>query len=160
MKRIGYVAGDFDLFHIGHLNILRYAKSHCDYLIVGVISDEVLRLRKFIKPVIPLEERIEIVRSIRFVDRAIVEAAASTLDVWRGLHFDIVFKGDDGRGTEKDRRLEGDMTMLGVEAAYLPDLPSTSSTALREALENIKRLAGQGCVDTDPSMLAMRRALQ
>jgi hypothetical protein len=89
-----------------------------------------------------------------------VEAAASTLDVWRGLHFDIVFKGDDGRGTEKDRRLEGDMTMLGVEAAYLPDLPSTSSTALREALENIKRLAGQGCVDTDPSMLAMRRALQ
>jgi glycerol-3-phosphate cytidylyltransferase len=160
MKRIGYVAGDFDLFHIGHLNILRYAKSHCDYLIVGVISDEVLRLRKFIKPVIPLEERIEIVRSIRFVDRAIVEAAASTLDVWRGLHFDIVFKGDDGRGTEKDRRLEGDMTMFGVEAAYLPDLPSTSSTALREALENIKRLAGQGCVDTDPSMLAMRRALQ
>jgi glycerol-3-phosphate cytidylyltransferase len=110
--------------------------------------------------VIRLEERIEIVRSIRFVDRAIVEAAASTLDVWRGLHFDIVFKGDDGRGTEKDRRLEGDMTMLGVEVAYLPDLPSTSSTALREALENIKRLAGQGCVDTDPSMLALRRALQ
>jgi glycerol-3-phosphate cytidylyltransferase len=127
---------------------------------VGVISDELLRLRKFVRPVIPLEERMEIVRSIRFVDRAVVEAAASTLDVWRRMHFEIVFKGDDGRGTGKDRRLEGDMTMLGVQVAYLPDLPTTSSTALREALENIKRLAGQGCVDTDPSMLAMRRALQ
>ena len=83
--RVGYAAGAFDLFHIGHLNILKHAKSQCDHLIAGVVSDEMLRLTKGVDPVIPLAERLEIVRSIEYVDEAVAETVPDKLDTWREL---------------------------------------------------------------------------
>ncbi len=134
-RRIGYAAGAFDLFHIGHLNILKHAKSRCDHLIAGVVSDEMLRLTKGISPVIPLAERLEIVRSIDYVDDAVAEVLPDKLDTWREVGFDVFFKGDDWRGTDRGRRLEREFAAVGVEVVYFPYTMSTSSTALRRALD-------------------------
>lgn len=133
-RRVGYAAGAFDLFHIGHLNILKHAKSQCDYLIAGVVSDEMLELTKGISPVIPLAERLAIVRSIGYVDEAVAETVPDKLDMWRELHFDVFFKGDDWRGTEKGMRLEREFAAVGVEVVYFPYTMTTSSTQLRKAL--------------------------
>jgi glycerol-3-phosphate cytidylyltransferase len=142
MSRIvGYAPGAFDLFHIGHLNLLRKAKLQCDYLIAGVVSDEVLIAHKGVRPVIPLRERLEIVRSVRFVDEALPATTNDKLAIWRELHFDVLFKGDDWRGTEKGNRLERDFAAVGVDVVYFTYTASTSSTALRRALENIDTLA-------------------
>ena len=142
-RRIGYAAGAYDLFHIGHLNLLKHAKSQCDHLIAGVVSDEMLQANKGITPVIPLAERLEIVRSISYVDEAIAEVLPNKLDTWRDLRFDIFFKGDDWRGTEKGLRLERDFAAVGVEVVYFPYTMSTSSSALRRALDAI---TGRGAV--------------
>ena len=135
--RIGYAAGAFDLFHIGHLNILKHAKSQCDHLIAGVVSDEMLQLTKGISPVIPLAERLEIVSSIDYVDQAVAEVVPNKLDTWRELRFTHFFKGDDWRGTEKGERLEREFAAVGVEVVYFPYTMSTSSTSLRRALDAI-----------------------
>jgi glycerol-3-phosphate cytidylyltransferase len=132
--RIGYAAGAFDLFHVGHLNILKRAKSECDYLIAGVVSDEMLELSKGRRPVIPLAERLEIVGSLGCVDRAYAETLPSKLDTWRELQFDIFFKGDDWRGTRKGMELEREFAAVGVEVVYFPYTINTSSTLLRQAL--------------------------
>jgi glycerol-3-phosphate cytidylyltransferase len=141
MPRTGYAPGAFDLFHVGHLNLLKHAKSRCDFLIAGVVSDEVLRTQKGVIPVIPLAERLEIVRNIRFVDDAVAAVVPDKLDIWRELRFDVFFKGDDWRGTEKGERLEREFAAVGVEVVYFPYTLSTSSTALRKALDSINRLA-------------------
>jgi glycerol-3-phosphate cytidylyltransferase len=133
-RRVGYAAGAFDLFHIGHLNILKHAKSQCDYLIAGVVSDEMLELTKGVTPVIPLAERLEIVQSIDYVDEAVAETVPDKLDTWRELRFDVFFKGDDWRGTEKGKRLEREFAAVGVEVVYFPYTMTTSSTQLRKAL--------------------------
>ncbi|WP_370544725.1 adenylyltransferase/cytidyltransferase family protein [Frigoribacterium sp. VKM Ac-2530] len=132
--RVGYAAGAFDLFHIGHLNLLRHARQHCDHLIAGVVSDEMLALTKGITPVVPLAERLEIVDHIDVVDTAYAETVPDKLDVWRELRFDVFFKGDDWRGTEKGLRLEREFAEVGVEVVYFPYTMSTSSTVLRRAL--------------------------
>jgi glycerol-3-phosphate cytidylyltransferase len=137
MTRIGYAAGAFDLFHVGHLNILKHAKSRCDYLIAGVVSDEMLRETKGITPVIPLAERLEIVRNIRYVDEARAEVVPDKLDTWREVGFNVFFKGDDWRGTEKGQRLEREFAAVGVEVVYFPYTMSTSSTKLRDTLDAI-----------------------
>jgi glycerol-3-phosphate cytidylyltransferase len=141
MPRTGYAPGAFDLFHVGHLNLVKHAKSRCDFLIAGVVSDEVLRSQKGVTPIIPLAERLEIVRNIRFVDDAVAAVVPDKLDIWRELRFDVFFKGDDWRGTEKGERLEREFTAVGVEVVYFPYTLSTSSTALRKALDSINRLA-------------------
>ncbi len=132
--RVGYAAGAFDLFHVGHLNIFKHARQYCDHLIAGVVSDEMLRLVKGIEPVVPLEERLEIVRSVRYVDEARAEVVPDKLDTWREVGFDVFFKGDDWRGTDKGRRLEREFAAVGVEVVYFPYTVHTSSTILREAL--------------------------
>jgi glycerol-3-phosphate cytidylyltransferase len=141
MPRIGYAPGAFDLFHVGHLNLLKHAKSRCDFLIAGVVSDEVLKTQKGVTPVIPLAERLEIVRNIRCVDDAVAAVVLEKLDIWRELRFDVFFKGDDWRGTEKGERLEREFAAVGVEVVYFPYTLSTSSTTLRRALDSINRLA-------------------
>jgi glycerol-3-phosphate cytidylyltransferase len=133
-QRIGYAGGGFDLFHIGHLNILRHAREHCDELVAGVVTDDLLRQTKGIEPVIPTLERVEIVRAIRWVDRVHVESALDKLDTWREVGFTHYFKGDDWRGTERALRLEREFAAVGVEVVYLPYTAHTSSTALRRAL--------------------------
>lgn len=135
MTRIGYAGGGFDLFHVGHVNILKHAKSACDFLIAGVVSDEMLERTKGVRPVIPLAERLEIVRSISYVDRAVAEVLPDKLDTWRELKFDVFFKGDDWSGTEKGLRLEREFAEVGVEVVYFPYTVTTSSTALRRALD-------------------------
>ena len=136
-NRIGYAAGAFDLFHVGHLNILKRAKSQCDYLIAGVVSDEMLELTKGKTPVIPLAERLEIVSSLRYVDRAVAEVVPDKLETWQSLRFDIFFKGDDWRGTKKGLQLEREFAAVGVEVVYFPYTIDTSSTMLRRALDAI-----------------------
>ena len=133
--RIGYAAGAFDLFHVGHLNILKHARSACDYLVAGVVSDEMLELTKGRRPIIPLAERLEIVSHIGYVDEARAETESSKLDVWRARPFDVFFKGDDWRGTEKGLKLESEFAAVGVEVVYFPYTMHTSSTALRRTLE-------------------------
>jgi glycerol-3-phosphate cytidylyltransferase len=133
--RTGYAAGGFDLFHVGHLNILRQAKTACDYLIAGVVSDEMLLLTKGVLPVVPLAERLEIVRHITFVDEAVAETVPDKIDTWRTLGFDVFFKGDDWRGTPRGLDLERQFAAVGVDVVYFPYTMHTSSTALRRALE-------------------------
>ncbi len=140
-QRIGYAAGAYDLFHVGHLNILRRAKEQCDYLIAGVVSDEMLEQTKSLRPTIPLDERLDIVRSIRYVDEAVAETVPDKLEMWRQLGFTIFFKGDDWRGTEKGRRLEREFAAVGVEVVYFPYTAHTSSTVLRRALDVIERMS-------------------
>jgi glycerol-3-phosphate cytidylyltransferase len=131
---IGYAPGAYDLFHIGHLNILKHAAAHCDRLIAGVVADEVLLQTKGRLPVIPLGERMEIVRSIRCVDDVHAKVVPDKLDTWREVRFDVLFKGDDWRGTPKGIALERDFAAVGVEIRYFPYTMHTSSTALRRAL--------------------------
>ncbi len=122
------------MFHIGHLNILRNSRLACDYLIAGVVSDELSKVAKGKSPVIPLAERLEIVSSIRYVDEAVVEDLPSKLEMWERLRFDVIIKGDDWRGTEKGNKLERDFAEVGVQVFYLPYTVHTSSTILRQAL--------------------------
>lgn len=138
---IGYAAGAYDLFHIGHLNILRQAKKSCDYLIAGVVSDEMLRKYKGIEPFIPESERLAIVQSIEFVDEAILEDLPDKLDTWNVLRFNVFFKGDDWRGTAKGQDLEERFGKVGVSVEYLPYTLHTSSTKLRMALDNLEGIA-------------------
>ncbi|WP_314854023.1 adenylyltransferase/cytidyltransferase family protein [uncultured Microbacterium sp.] len=135
--RIGYAAGAFDLFHIGHLNILRHAREQCDTLIAGVVSDEILALGKGIRPFIPTIERAEIVRSNRFVDEVYIETTLDKLDAWRDVRFTHFFKGDDWRGTEKGAQLERRFETVGVEVVYFPYTAHTSSSQLRRVLEAV-----------------------
>ncbi|MFL0457491.1 adenylyltransferase/cytidyltransferase family protein [Brachybacterium paraconglomeratum] len=135
--RIGYAAGAFDLFHVGHLNLLRNARKRCDLLVAGVVSDEMLRSVKGIEPVIPTDERAEIVRNLRCVDRVHVETTPSKLEAWHAVGFTHFFKGDDWRGSPKGLVLEEQFAEVGVQIEYLPYTMHTSSTALRRALSAI-----------------------
>ena len=101
MTKIGYTTGVFDLFHVGHLNILKKAKEHCDYLIVGVTTDEEVERVKNKRPFISYEERAQIVEAIRYVDRVVPENDTDKLNAWEQLKFHRIFKGDDWKGTEK-----------------------------------------------------------
>lgn len=150
MIRIGYAPGAYDLFHIGHLNLLRRAKENCDFLIAGVVADEVLIKHKGVTPVIPLAERLEIVRNIRFVDAAHPAMTNDKIEIWKDLRFNVLFKGDDWRGTEKGDKLERDFGAVGVEIVYFPYTLSTSSSALRKTLHNIDALAGRGMLPLNP----------
>ncbi|GAB3531986.1 adenylyltransferase/cytidyltransferase family protein [Arthrobacter tecti] len=133
--RIGYAAGAFDLFHVGHLNLLRNAREHCDYLIAGVVADEVLEQTKGRLPVVPLAERLEIVRGLRIVDRAVAETHLDKLRTWQDLHFTVFFKGDDWRGTQRGLDLERRFAEVGVSVVYFPYTVTTSSSFLRRTLE-------------------------
>ena len=134
---VGYAPGAYDLFHVGHLNILRLAKQHCDYLVAGVVSDEMCEFTKGKAPLVPLAERLEIVRHISFVDEVFAEMQPDKVETWRTVHFDVLFKGDDWRGTPKGDRLERAFAAVGVEIVYFPYTVQTSSTALRRAIAAI-----------------------
>jgi glycerol-3-phosphate cytidylyltransferase len=143
MIRIGYAPGAYDLFHVGHLHLLRRAKAHCDLLIAGVVDDAVLIQCKGVRPVIPLAERLEIVSNLRYVDAAFPAFTDDKVKIWKQLRFNVLVKGDDWQGTEKGDQLERSFAGLGVEIVYVPYGRSTSSTALRRTLKNIDDLAGR-----------------
>ncbi len=131
---VGYAPGAYDLFHIGHLNILRAARVRCDRLVVGVATDDALVAMKGRPPVIPLAERMEIVASLRFVDEVVPDVAQDKRVAWRARPFDVLFKGTDWQGTPKGVRLETEMAEVGATVVYLPYTPSTSSSMLRDFL--------------------------
>ena len=136
-KIIGYATGVFDLFHIGHLNILKKAKENCDYLIVGVTTDEITFEMKKSLPIIPFDERLEIVNSIKYVDKAIAKNDVDNIQAWKQLQFNVFFKGDDWKGTEKGKRLEEYFNEFGVRVVYFPYTKGTSSTHLKKVLRKI-----------------------
>ena len=137
MKTIGYTTGVFDLFHIGHLNVLKRAKLECDYLIVGVTSDELCMAAKNKKPIIPFQERMEIVEAIKFVDEVVPQVNYDKEEAWNNLKFDKMFVGDDWKGTDKWNRIEEDFKKLNVAIHYFSYTSHTSSTKLREILNKI-----------------------
>ncbi|AEG31694.1 adenylyltransferase/cytidyltransferase family protein [Thiomicrospira cyclica] len=137
MKKIGYTTGVYDLFHIGHLNLLKRAKLECDYLIVGVTTDELCEQRKGKKPIIPFFERMEIVEHIKFVDEVVPQVNMDKFEAWQNLKFDRMFVGDDWKGTEKWNQLEKQFAEVNVEIIYFSYTTHTSSTKLREILDKI-----------------------
>jgi glycerol-3-phosphate cytidylyltransferase len=136
-KTIGYISGVFDLFHIGHLNILINSKSMCDQLIVGVTVDDLVAYKNK-KAVIPYQERLEIVRSIKYVDATIAQESMDKFKIWEKLKFDVLFVGDDWFETEKWKGIEEQFKEVGVKVVYFPYTKSTSSTVLNEALEKLR----------------------
>lgn len=135
MTIIGYTTGVFDLFHIGHLNILKKAKSECDYLIVGVTTDEEVERVKNKRPIIPFEERAQIVEAIKHVDKVVPEEDTDKLTAWNTLKFDRIFKGDDWKGTPKWNKYEEEFAKRNVEVVYFSYTKGTSSTQIREVLQ-------------------------
>jgi len=131
---VGYVPGGWDMFHIGHLNILKRARENCDWLVAGVVTDEALFAMKKKWPIIPFHERLEIVGAVGIVDEAVVDHSINKLEVWEQVHFDVLFKGDDWRGTAKGARLEQDLATVGARVHYFPYTLSTSSSELRRVL--------------------------
>lgn len=134
---IGYTTGVFDLFHIGHLNLLRRAKEHCDYLIVGVTTDDLVSY-KHKRAVIPFEERLAIVEAIKYVDKAVPQASMDKMAAWEQYHFDVMFVGNDWKGTEKWQQIEADMATVGVKIIYFPYTKGVSSTLLNETLRKLR----------------------
>ncbi|WP_328424622.1 adenylyltransferase/cytidyltransferase family protein [Streptomyces sp. NBC_00443] len=133
-ERLGYAPGVFDLFHVGHLNVLRRARGHCDRLVAGVCSDDLVVRLKGRPPVVPLAERLQIVRSVRYVDETFVAAVDDKMEIWKEVGFDVIFKGDDWLGTDVWTTLETEFATVGVEVVYFPYTEHTSSTLLRDAL--------------------------
>ncbi len=138
MVKIGYTTGVFDLFHVGHLNILRNAKLECDYLIVGVTTDELAFEAKGKKPIIPFDERMAIVESIVHVDSVVPQTSYDKIAAYNNVKFNIMFVGDDWKGTEKWKKLEEDFSKLGVAIHYFSYTKHTSSTKIRSILESIE----------------------
>ena len=134
--KIGYTTGVYDMFHIGHLNILRRAKEQCEILIVGVSTDELTMQYKHKKPVIPYEERKAIVEAIRYVDQVVPQTSMDKLQAWEKLHFDVVFHGDDWKGTALYQDIEEKLRAVGCDLVFLPHTQGTSSTLLGQALRD------------------------
>lgn len=134
---IGYTTGVYDLFHIGHLNLLRNAKAMCDKLVVGVSTDEVVAY-KHKSPVIPYVERIEIVRACQYVDLAIPQHSLDKFEAWEKINFDVLFVGDDWFQQPRWEDLQEKLTQKGVRVMYFPYTSGTSSTIINETLKSLR----------------------
>ena len=130
--KIGYTTGVFDMFHIGHLNILRRAKEQCEYLIVGVSTDEVVQNYKNKTPIIPFEQRIAIVEAIRYVDKVVPQTSMNKMEAYKTLKFDALFHGSDWQNSEMYNKIIEEFKTVGVEVVFLPHTDGISSTMLRE----------------------------
>ena len=135
---IGYTTGVYDLFHIGHLNLLKKAKGLCDKLIVGVTVDELVAY-KGKKAMIPFEDRIEIVRSVKYVDAAVPQHDMDKLSACKKLGANILFVGDDWYSTEKWQEYEKEFEKEGIQIIYFPYTKGVSSTIITETLKNIRK---------------------
>lgn len=135
---IGYTCGVYDLFHIGHLNLLKNAKGMCDKLVVGVTVDELVTY-KGKKAMIPFEDRIEIVRSCKFVDAAVPQYDMDKLTACKKLGASILFVGDDWYGTDKWKKYEAEFESEGIKIVYFPYTKGISSTKITEALNAVRK---------------------
>ena len=132
--KVGYTTGVFDLFHIGHLNILKKAKEQCEYLIVGVSTDENVMSYKKKKPVIPFEERIAIVEALKYVDEVVPQTNMDKFQAWEKLKFNAIFHGDDWKGSKMYEEIEQKFSDVGVDIVYFSYTKGTSSTILADVL--------------------------
>tara|TARA_B100000925_G_C21922015_1_gene436301 strand:- start:41 stop:472 length:432 start_codon:yes stop_codon:yes gene_type:complete len=137
-KIIGYTTGVFDLFHIGHVEILRKSKSMCDKLIVGVTSDKLVKY-KFKKSVIPFQERLKIVSACKYVDIAVPQNNMNKLEAYKKYKFDVMFVGDDWYNTKKWKEYEKEFKEYKVKIIYFPYTKNTSSTKLNSILDKLRR---------------------
>lgn len=135
---IGYTTGVYDMFHIGHLNILKRAKEQCDYLIVGVSTDELVQKEKNKTPIISYSERAAIVSAIRYVDKVVPQNNKNKLEAWKKYKFNKMFVGSDWKGTLQWKEFERQFEPFGVEIVYLPHTDGISSTILTEVLQKIQ----------------------
>ena len=134
--KVGYTQGVYDMFHVGHLNLINRAKEHCEVLIVGVNSDRLVNEYKHKMPVIPEKERLYIVSNIKAVDQAVIADTLDKVSAYKELHFDAVFIGDDWKGSARWEKTETDLGALGVDVVYLPHTPDVSSSGLRMIKED------------------------
>ena len=132
---IGYTTGVYDMFHIGHLNILRRAKEQCDYLVVGVTTDELCFQRKHKYPIINEKERMEIVSAIRYVDKVVPQVDMDKIAAVKSVGANVVFVGSDWKGTEAWVRYENEFAEVGCKVVYLDHTDGISSSILREKIQ-------------------------
>ena len=136
---IGYTSGVYDLLHIGHINLLRNAKSMCDKLVVGVSTDKLVKKYKNKMPVIPFNDRIEMIKSIKYVDAVIPQEDMDKLKICKKINASVVFVGDDWYGTEKWTKIENQLNKNGIRVIYLPYTKDVSSTKIINKIINLKR---------------------
>ena len=137
--KVGYTTGVFDMFHIGHLNILERSKEQCEHLIVGVSTDELVNEYKKKSPVIPFEERIAIVRALRCVDEVVAQTSMDKMQAWEKLHFDALFHGSDWKGSDMYNNLIQEFSEVSVDVVFLPHTEGVSSTTLYKVLQDITK---------------------
>ena len=131
---IGYTTGVFDMFHVGHLNLLARAREQCDRLIVGVSTDDVVLDYKGHAPIVPYTERVAIVKAIRYVDEVVPQTSMDKFAAWEKLRFNRLFHGNDWKGSAMYNEVEAKLKAVGVEVVYFPYTQGTSSTLLAERL--------------------------
>ena len=134
--RIGYTTGVFDMFHIGHLNILKHAKEQCEYLIVGVTTDMLCMSRKNKKPIICEQDRAAIIGAIRYVDQVVFQYDMDKLNAVKKYGVDVVFVGSDWKGTTSWEHYEKEFAEVGCSVVYLDHTDGISSSILREKISN------------------------
>ena len=134
---IVYTTGVYDMFHIGHLNVIRKAKEQCDYLIVGVSTDELVQKEKGKTPVIPFNERVDIVSALKYVDEVVPQIDKNKFSAWEKYHFNKMFVGSDWKGSPQWNEFERQFKPYGVEIVYLPHTDGISSTKLTGVIKNI-----------------------
>ena len=133
---IGYTQGVYDMFHIGHLNLLNHAKERCDFLIVGVNADDLVRSYKHKTPVISEKERQAIVSNIKAVDMCVIATTLDKVEAWKQFRFDAIFIGDDWRGNPRWEQTRLDLAEYGADVVFLPYTEGVSSTMLRPESDN------------------------
>ena len=136
-KIIGYTTGVYDMFHIGHLRLLKRAKMHCDYLIVGVSTDELVKSYKNKTPIIPFAHRLELVNSISYVDEVIVQTNRDKKQQFDDLCYDVLFVGDDWKDDPLWKELEVYLGVSGAKITYFPYSKTVSTTKYTELLQKI-----------------------
>lgn len=132
--KVGYTSGVYDMFHIGHLNIIKHAKEQCEFLIVGVSTDDLVQQYKNKKPIIPFEQRIEIVRAIRYVDEVIAQTSMDKMTTWNEHPFDVMFHGDEWENSSLYNGYIEEFAKVGVDIVFLPHTEGISSTKLRQEI--------------------------
>ena len=134
--KIGYTTGVYDMFHIGHLNVLKNAKKNCDFLIVGVTTDELCYKRKNKYPIINLHDRMEIVSAIKYVDKVVIQSDMNKKNAVKKYDVDVVFVGSDWKGTDAWKKYEEEFSKLDCKVMYLDHTDGISSSILREKINN------------------------
>lgn len=137
--KIGYTTGTFDLFHVGHLNLLEKAKENCEILIVGVSTDKLVKDYKGELPVIPFEDRIRIVGALKCVDKVIAQKTLNKLDVLPDIQYDVLFHGDDWKNTKMYNEIEEKLREQKVSCIYFPYTKSVSTKSIKERIQKTRR---------------------